>query len=180
MQISQPTLRVSDILADRTILRTLNLPQGMVNTLWNLNLSPSSEGDQMVWTREGRGHFSVKSAWELVRSRRTVTLWGKGIWDQFLPTKISFFLWRMLWNRLPTDDRIVGMGFQMPSQCCCCAFNCQSENIKHLLFDGEWARYHWIWLVNNFQMGQLSGRNWDQWLEFMFKPKNKESFVEKL
>ena len=53
VQISHPTLRVSDILADRTILRTLNLPQGMVNTLWNLNLSPSNGPSGLDKRREG-------------------------------------------------------------------------------------------------------------------------------
>ena len=85
-----------------------------------------------------------------------------------------------MWNRLPIDDRIVGMGFQMPSRCSCCSFNSQSENVKHLLFEGDWARYNWNWFINIFHLGQIRDRSWEQWLELAFLFRPKESFVENL
>ena len=35
-------------------------------------------------------------------------------WDNLIPSKISLFLWRVLWGRLPNDDKVSRLGFHSP------------------------------------------------------------------
>ena len=115
---------------------------------------------------------------ELCRAKKVSKWWGKGIWDNFLPTKISFFLWKVLWGRLAMEDRIKQMGIALPSKCMCCKLRPQSEDAVHLLFEGEWATMCWKWLINIFQMRNKADKSFFQWLQVLFQ-RSKESFVQK-
>lgn len=144
-----------------------------------LNVDLNEENDIRCWGLEANGRFSVKFAWSICRSKKPLVNWGNGIWDPGIPSKISFFLWKLCWGRLPIDENISCMGILMPSKCQCCGTNPSQENIQHLFFEGEWATSCWTWFLNNFQMGQQTDHSFQQWLMKIFVGKKKEAYLLK-
>lgn len=84
--------------------------------LENVKLSDSIDVlDKPIWSLETRGEFTVKSAWEFLRSRRDTAITYKNMWVKGLSFKISFFMWKLWRGKLPLDDPILRMGYCMPS-----------------------------------------------------------------
>ncbi|KAH0693072.1 hypothetical protein KY285_020169 [Solanum tuberosum] len=75
----------------------------------------SNQMDKPWWIKSSTGKFTVKSAWEILRSRDEVFEDFKRIWVKGLPFKISFFGWR----------------------------GSVRETIGHLFLSGEVATYIW-------------------------------------
>ena len=159
VQVTFPSLKVSEVLEDRVSIHDLHLPDRLMLDIIQFNFCTLNEMDQACWCLEPSGQFSVKSTWEVIRPHKNLHTWGEGIWDSFLPTKISFFLWRVFWNRLPSDDRISQMGVYLCSKCCCCGNNPQTETLQHLLFYGEWATRAWNSFLKCFDMGQKEDKS---------------------
>src|SRR3954466_1839138 len=52
--------------------------------------------NQIIWDATSTGMFTVRSAWELIRTRSVSFQYHSFCWHKYLPSKISVFLWRML------------------------------------------------------------------------------------
>ncbi|XP_071928157.1 uncharacterized protein [Coffea arabica] len=65
------------------------------------------------------------------------------VWLQGCPLKISFFMLRLLWSRIPLMDMQRRFGVQGPSRCRCC-FEPDEEGIQHTFCTGELAKAIWI------------------------------------
>jgi len=72
--------------------------------------------------------------------------WGKFIWKSFVPPSNSLLLWRLLHNKLPTDENWINRGLSIPSICNLC-FK-QSFSIQHLIFECFYTINIWRWLSN--------------------------------
>lgn len=72
------------------------------------------------WSTENyKGQFTVKSAYNTPRCKKNKHDWFK-IWSKVIPYKISFFLWRVFKERIPTDDILKRMKISVVSRCYCC------------------------------------------------------------
>ncbi|XP_071924868.1 uncharacterized protein [Coffea arabica] len=72
---------------------------------------PTFQGpDRMVWALTPSGSFSMASAYSLVWQGGHRSRSAAAIWHQCIPLKISFFMLRLLQDRLPTMDRLRGAG----------------------------------------------------------------------
>ena len=60
--------------------------------------------DTPKWMPTASGRFSVTTAWQLVRHRANFNQDYKQLWTKGMPFKISFFLWRLWKEKIPTDD----------------------------------------------------------------------------
>ena len=68
---------------------------------------PALQGeDRMVWMLTPSGEFSVASALSLVRTHSNGSFGAACIWHRFLPITISFFMLRLLSNRLPLMEQL--------------------------------------------------------------------------
>lgn len=65
----------------------------------------NEENDRACWLGDTSGEFSTKSAFQLIRDRIEGFDWARYIWIKGLPSKISFFLWRLR-RCIPTDDNV--------------------------------------------------------------------------
>lgn len=83
------------------------------------------------------------SAWDCVRLKSPKRDVYKQIWHRIIPLKISFFVWRLIANCLPTDDVLARYGVHGPSICSCCITNPTEETIKHLFFNSQVAQHCW-------------------------------------
>ena len=179
-EISDPNLKLCDVFSKDGYIYTFGLPDDILTALLRINISLSDKEDSMHWDPESDGLFRVKSAWDICRKKEEVKWWGKGIWDSALPSKISFFLWKVFWHRLPTDDMLMRMQISIPSKCVCCVSSPHCESISHLFFEGEWACGVWAWFCSKFQVAHMEGGKTDGWLRFLFNKRIKESFATRL
>ncbi|VFQ96003.1 unnamed protein product [Cuscuta campestris] len=123
--------------------------------LRQLRLEPpslvSDHVDIPVWTPSTDGKFTLASAKELLRPRRTDEVEDtvlKRCWQKHLPYKISFLAWRVLERRLPTDDVLARFGFALPSRCLCCS-SPGRETITHIFYHGSMARRVWTYFTES-------------------------------
>lgn len=58
--------------------------------------------DKLWWIKNGAGHFTIKSAWELVRQKNVHSFTFKNLWHKNRPLKISIFLWKLLQKGSPS------------------------------------------------------------------------------
>ncbi|XP_073129192.1 uncharacterized protein [Henckelia pumila] len=98
------------------------------------------EPDATIWIHSTDGAFSVRSAWEQVRPRGSVSDIFTPCWGRWMRPTMSFFLWRF-WHRwLPVDEVLQQRGFSFVSKCQCCEM---SETFTHIFIDGPIARSVW-------------------------------------
>ena len=64
------------------------------------------------------------------------------IWRASVPLKVSFFMLRLLSNRLPMDDVLAARGIHLPSKCSCCLVS-NIESLCHLFVERELAMAVW-------------------------------------
>lgn len=79
------------------------VPQTVINSILSIQFCPDME-DQPIWTPESSGKYTSKSAWQLVRKKKVITLSSSMTWHKKIPFKISFFMIRALHNKIPTDE----------------------------------------------------------------------------
>lgn len=84
----------------------------------------------------------MSSAWDLIRCRAEKKEAFKVIWNKCLMPSISFFLWRLLANRVPVDMKLQWRGVSLASKCRCCN-KPNEESRLHLFVNGEAARRVW-------------------------------------
>lgn len=59
-----------------------------------------------------------------------------GIWQSGLPLKFSFFMWRLLGNKLPVREVLFKFQVCGPSNCYCCS-SPEIESLHHLFITSE-------------------------------------------
>ncbi|XP_075074722.1 uncharacterized protein LOC142162286 [Nicotiana tabacum] len=94
------------------------VPDRAVNTIQGVALGDPMARDLAIWEPSTNGRFSCGTAFQTLRQKRALTHFLSKVWVKEIPFKISFFMWRMLKNRLPLDDRIQLLGLQVDSNCC--------------------------------------------------------------
>ncbi|XP_073149154.1 uncharacterized protein [Henckelia pumila] len=98
------------------------------------------EPDATIWIHSTDGAFFVRSAWEQVRPRGSISDIFTPCWGRWMRPTMSFFLWRF-WHRwLPVDEVLQQRGFSLVSKCQCCEM---SETFTHIFIDGPIARSVW-------------------------------------
>jgi hypothetical protein len=72
--------------------------------------------------------------------------WAKTIWSNDIQPSKSLFIWRLMHNKVPTDENLMVRGCALPSMCSLCSLNVESS--FHLFFECEFAVKLWSWLAN--------------------------------
>lgn len=99
--------------------------------------------DMMIWKLSSLGQFSLKSAYDCVHEYEILDFFFKHILDPYIPLKISFFILRLLYRKLPLAD--VLQKFSIHGLSCC--FNCLSPSL-------ESQKYA-------FSLGKIPSKVWD-------------------
>lgn len=80
----------------------------LMDLLERYSLGDKELEDEMQWLlNEG---FSVKSMYGGLMQVSRSFLPGKCVWHPHIPTKASFLLWELWWNRAPTIDNLIRRG----------------------------------------------------------------------
>ncbi|KAL6565083.1 hypothetical protein OROMI_016533 [Orobanche minor] len=108
-----------------------------------------------LWTQSSNGDFSFKSAWEIVRKRKTTNKILASCWNPLITPTISFFLVRIAFKWIPTPDGLLRRGIIANNLCYCCNGD---ESMPHLFIHGPMAKER----VDNvpFTPKRVCGRIW--------------------
>ena len=105
-------------------------------------LEPQSNlPDKMIWKLEPSGKFSIKSTYNFLRQKRTISLPDSKIWHDHIPKKISFFMSNLWRGKVATDDSLRKFNIYGPSICSCCLN--EEETQVHAFIQGPRAKTVW-------------------------------------
>jgi hypothetical protein len=114
-----------------------------------LKVSIRDMSDSLIWIASASGVFSTKTAHHLYSSSRSppvspvAPISWKGLWKLKLNHRLKLFLWKMVWNIVPTNDRIAQsiVTSQRDSSCSLCSASTDSQ--LHLFFSCPIAKVIW-------------------------------------
>jgi len=90
--------------------------------------------------------LTLKDAYEYKRHHPPKTLWAKSIWSKDIPPAKSLLAWRIMHDKVPTDDNLMSRGSLIPSMCSLCLSN--NESTFHLFFQCPYAINIWKWFAS--------------------------------
>ncbi|XP_027102321.1 uncharacterized protein [Coffea arabica] len=129
--------------------------------------------DRMILLASTSGQFSLSSTYREVREMKPLSFLFRQIWDASVPLKVSFFMLRLLSNRLPLDDVLVARGFQLPSKCSCCLVS-NTESLRHLFLEGELATTVWQFFGSVGRLALNVNHVWVWLIGWWLKPMKSE------
>ena len=88
--------------------------------------------DRLCWSSANDGELTNKIAYRTLNGTGQSVPWAKLIWTPFIPPSRSFITWRLIHNKLPTDDNLRKRGCYIVSICCFCMQNAESSS--HIFF----------------------------------------------
>ncbi|XP_058776647.1 uncharacterized protein LOC131650967 [Vicia villosa] len=122
----------------------------LVSLLDQVHLSVVQTVDLLVWKPATDGILTLKLAYDFISSKSSVIDWGKRIWNKLIPSSYSLLLWRLLHNKVPTDDNMAVRGFYLPSLCNLCGI--MGETVEHLFFNCSFAARFWHFLSESLSL----------------------------
>ena len=110
--------------------------------------------DQAIWIPADNGQFTISSAWEIIRKKKSKDIINTSVWHKHIPFKISFFIWRALRNKVPTNETLQKFGRDTVD--CYCCYRKGTDDINHILITGNFANYIWKYYADNIGATQTN------------------------
>ncbi|KAF5203460.1 Reverse transcriptase zinc-binding domain, partial [Thalictrum thalictroides] len=98
--------------------------------------------DKRVWPHDNSGDFTIKSFVRLCQGDHPKYPLLKRIWSAYIPTKVSFFIWKLLHGAIATDTAIKSCNVSLASRCHCCSLPSIETN-HHLFLYSDLAKELW-------------------------------------
>lgn len=116
------------------------------DNILNIPLPISGHKDKIIWSKEEKGVYSVKSCYRALigEVRLDPSLKWPNIWKLSLPPKVKILVWQACRNILPTAINLRSRKVECSITCCLC--NQDVESTDHIFLQCEVARACW----NNF------------------------------
>ncbi|GAU22700.1 hypothetical protein TSUD_138230 [Trifolium subterraneum] len=109
----------------------------------SIPLDPSH--DKLLWKHTDSGDLQLKDAYLFKIQQFQDLHWAKTIWSPDIPPSKSLLAWRLMHDKVPTDDNLILRGCSIVSMCSLC--NKHVESSFHIFFDCEFAIKLWSWLA---------------------------------
>ena len=77
------------------------------------------------------------------KKKRNILALSSNLWQSYIPLKWAIIGWRIVQNKLPFDENLQHMGFQLAFRCVCCDTLCCSENLDHVFAQNPTATRLW-------------------------------------
>ncbi|XP_077237123.1 uncharacterized protein LOC143878767 [Tasmannia lanceolata] len=135
-------------------------------------LISSSQDTKVNWKPESNGHFSIRSAWNSIRSTGQKVPWVSSIWFPGHVPKFSTTAWLAIQNKLTTKDNLHFLGPARDRTCPLCT--AEPESTNHLFFNCSYSA--WIWRqilgrVSDRKKQKKSLNEEEAWIRGKFKLK---------
>jgi hypothetical protein len=98
----------------------------------NVTIPLEEYHDKLLWKHSDNGDLELKQGYTFKMQQYQVLHWAKLIWNPSIPPSKSLFAWRLMHNKVPTDENLMTRGCVIPSMCNLC--NCNSESSFHIFF----------------------------------------------
>jgi ribonuclease HI len=133
--------------------------------------------DQLLWIHTDSGDLQLKDAYCFKFQQFQELPWAKLIWSSDIPPSKSLLVWRLMHDKVPTDEQLIRRGCYMPSMCSLC-FK-QAESTFHLFFDCSFAIALWSWLANCLNISLQFTSMEDMWKipELQWSPQAKITII---
>jgi hypothetical protein len=165
----------SSLTWSQSLLQFLFTPS-TVSEIMKIRLHPLS--DSILWTPSTTGIFSTKSTHHRLSScipsfpsLLSKVCW-KALWKLNLNHHLKFFLWKMVWNIIPTKVRI---SLSIPNSiydttCSLCSYPVDSLSLYHLFFTHPVARIVWQQSFWSLDAIALPVANMIDWIQLILNP----------
>jgi ribonuclease HI len=111
-----------------------------------VNIPFDDPQDKLIWLHSDSGNLQLKEAYCFKHSQFQDFHWAKVIWSIDFPPSKSLFVWRLMHDKLPTDENLLSRGCYLPSMCNFCCL--KAETTFHIFFECNFAIQLWSWLAN--------------------------------
>ncbi|KAL0393274.1 UNVERIFIED_CONTAM: hypothetical protein Sradi_2550200 [Sesamum radiatum] len=122
--------------------------------------------DRPWWKGQSDGVFSIKSAWNLVRTSVIQRPLLSNLWHPTIMVSMSIFAWRLLHNFIPVDERLKEKGMVTVFKCFCCE---NIESLQHLFLNNPALQEVWYYFASAF-IRRVMGYLWRLYKAKGFKP----------
>jgi hypothetical protein len=137
---------VSDFIVDQHWHIPWQLQQlfpSLMSHVNKISIPVVQKNDLLLWKHTNNGDLSLKDAYQFISPDVQKLSWAKLIWNNAIPPSKSFMMWRLVYNRMPTDENLAIRGFLLPSMCSLCCKNLESTS--HLFLQCPFALSLWNW-----------------------------------
>jgi hypothetical protein len=98
-------------------------------------LDPSH--DLLLWKHTDSGELSFADAYNFISPQFQDLDWSKVLWNVDIPPSKSLVAWRLMHNKMPTDENLKLKGCSLPSMCSLCCKH--EESSFHIFFECDFA-----------------------------------------
>ena len=93
----------------------------------------SNKEDKLILKGNTASIYSVKLMYEVLNrpTSSPMTFPVQSVWNPFVPLKMGFFAWEVVWGKVLTLDQLKRRGRPLASRCYLCEN--EEESIDHLL-----------------------------------------------
>lgn len=117
----------------------------MLNQKLQRTTIPNSfKEDKVIWKASHDGNLTFKDAYLFHAPPSQSIRWAKTIWHISIPPSKSLMVWKLLIDKLPTDENLAKRGCHLPSICNLCGLH--NESSTRLFIDCLFSIHIWSWL----------------------------------
>ncbi|XP_031119013.1 uncharacterized protein LOC116022425 [Ipomoea triloba] len=137
-----------------------------VECIMSVPTSLADFDDSMYWGGEGKGIYTVKSAYRIAMERegRAGVVGWSGVWKLNIPPKFKCFFWSLCSLRLPTKDLLCMKQVNCDQVCLLCGL--ANESDIHVFANCSFARSCWRLLNTTWRLAYLESVH--AWVEEMW------------
>ncbi|KAK2364401.1 hypothetical protein QL285_089276 [Trifolium repens] len=103
------------------------------------------DADSLLWKNIDDGDLTLKEAYLFKLQQVHDLPWANSIWSSDIPPSKSLLVWRIMHDKVPTDENLMSRGCYIPSICNLCS--CHVETTFHLFFECSYAIRLWSWFA---------------------------------
>ncbi|GAU48979.1 hypothetical protein TSUD_245700 [Trifolium subterraneum] len=89
----------------------------LCNVVNQVTIPLNQSEDHLIWKHTDSGDLLLKDAYHFKLQHFQELHWTKIIWNHDIPPSKSLLVWRIMHNRIPTDENLLIRGCYMPSMC---------------------------------------------------------------
>jgi len=102
--------------------------------------------DKLAWKHNSNGELKPFDSYHFKNQHTTAHDWTKCVWSRDIPPSKSLLAWRLVHDKVPTDEKLQHRGCQLTSMCSLCCRH--SETSFHLFFECSFAFKIWCWFAS--------------------------------
>jgi ribonuclease HI len=149
-----------------------------LSNLVNQTIIPLEQNnDSLIWKHTDSGSLEMKEAYNFKVPPLHDLYWTKFVWSPDIPPSKSLMAWRLMHDKMPTDENLILRGCIITSMCNLC--HKHVETTFHMFFQCEFAVKLWSWLAGCLNLTIQFTTMEDMWrlCEMNWSPQSKVTLI---